>query len=180
MCWIGVLWPQEIWSRVRPKTAAILSRSSGLGVHRPRTMAKTRCSSSPDNSASFRASIPRSRHNRSTPLGCASAIVDPQSLRAATELWAVAIDVRDLRRVAPGDLLGRDTKRRGQAPPLFRARRVAAVDDRFDDALVEAGLLDEIGHGQSAFGHPVGDGFGIGHVAPLARRVDARGRQDAA
>src|SRR5262245_32701459 len=147
MCWIGVLCPQAIWSRVRPNTAAILSRSSGLGVHRPRTIAKTRCSSRPDNSASFRASIPRSTHSWSTPFGCASAIVDPYSSRAAAELRAVAVDMRDLRRVAPGHLFWRDAQRRGQAAPLFRAGRVAAVDDRLDDTLVEAGLFNEVGHG---------------------------------
>ena len=31
---MGVLCPQVIWSRLRPKTAATLSRSDGLGVHR--------------------------------------------------------------------------------------------------------------------------------------------------
>src|SRR5438045_1058959 len=54
MCWIGVLWPQATWSRVSPKTAAIRSRSSGLGVHRPSPLAATRCPCTPDRAERWR------------------------------------------------------------------------------------------------------------------------------
>src|SRR6185312_2487633 len=74
MCWIGVLCPQAIWSRVNPNTAAILSRSSGLGVQRPSAIASTRCSSTLAFVASCRVSRLCSRH-RSSMLRTASGMI---------------------------------------------------------------------------------------------------------
>src|SRR5262249_2350935 len=125
MCWIGVLWPQEIWSRVRPKTAATLSRSAGLGVHRPSAMASTRDSSSPGGPAAS-CTLILCAWQRSLTLLSAS-IVPPS--RAAAELRAVAVDVRHRVDVPPGDLLRGDAEGCRQPLPLLRARGVAAVDD---------------------------------------------------
>src|SRR4051794_2245785 len=68
MCCTGVVWPQTMSWRVRPKTAAMRSRSSGLGVQRPRMMAATWPSSRPDFAASWRLSRPCSAHSCSTRL----------------------------------------------------------------------------------------------------------------
>src|SRR4051794_4630910 len=153
MCWMGVLWPQAICSRVRPKTAAMRSRSAGLGVHRPRRIATTRCSSTPERSASCRASMPAAAHNWSTLLRF-SAIVGPS--RTAAELRAVAVHVRDFGAVSPRHLVGSDAECGGQALPLLRAGRVAGLRDRLHDAAVEAGRLDELVEAQAALRHPVG------------------------
>src|SRR5437660_5943083 len=104
MCWIGVLCPHEICSRVLPNTAATLSRSAGLGVHRPSTMASTRDSSSPERSASCLTSILCSWHRSLTLL--ADSMVPPSG--AAAELRAVAVDVGHRVDVPPGDLLRGD------------------------------------------------------------------------
>src|SRR5262245_30592057 len=130
MCWIGVLWPQAIWSRVRPKTAAILSRSLGLGVQRPRTMAAVRPSSRPERAASSLASSLCSRQRSLTCFCCSMA----RPSRAAAELWAVPLDVDDFVAVAPGDVVWRDTEGCGQPLPLLRAGRPAGLDDGFNDA----------------------------------------------
>src|SRR5580704_678791 len=95
------------------------SRSSGLGVQRPRMIAPTRDSSTPERSASCRTSMPCSAHSCSM-VWVVSAIAG-SSLRAAAELRAVAVHVLDLRLVPPGDLLRFDAQGGGQAAALFRA-----------------------------------------------------------
>src|ERR1700731_3709795 len=79
MCWMGVTWPQTICSRVRPKTVATASRSAGLGVQRPVTIARTRDSSSPLLAASSGTVIPFSAHKRATvwPLSIVCSLHDP-------------------------------------------------------------------------------------------------------
>src|SRR5262249_34974246 len=144
MCWIGVLWPQVIWSRVRPNTAATLSRSAGLGVQRPSTMASTRCSSSPDRSASCLWSIPCSRQSSSTlllasittpPAGEKSPGLAPS--RRAAELRPVAVQVFHRDAVPPEDLVRGDAEGRRHALPLLGAGGVAALDDGGEDFPVQ-------------------------------------------
>jgi hypothetical protein len=63
---LGVWCSQVIGPLFRPKAAATLSRSDGLGVHRPRTMARTRWSSNPVLPASCLWSIPCSLQRSAT------------------------------------------------------------------------------------------------------------------
>src|SRR5262245_15303059 len=163
MCWIGVLWPQATSSRVRPNTRAMASRSSGLGVHRPSAMARTRCSSTPDRSASCLTSIPCSTHKRSTDLGWSDI---PASSRAAAELRAVPVDMLDLGDVPPRDLVRPDTEGPGQAPALLRARGVPPRRDRLDHAILQPRRLDQPGQVEAAYGHPLGERFDARHAPP--------------
>src|SRR3954467_8510166 len=126
MCWIGVLWPHETWSRVRPNTRAMASRSSGLGVHRPSTIARTRDSSRPDRSASCLTSIPCSTHRRSTDLGWSDI---PASSRTAAELGAVAVHVLHPGRVPPGHLVRLDPQGSTLPAGLVRARGGPVLGD---------------------------------------------------
>src|SRR5206468_3776614 len=63
--------------------------------------------------------------------------ITSRTSRTAAELRAVAVHVLDRVDVAPGDLIGIHAKGCCQALALFRARRIARLDDRLDDALVE-------------------------------------------
>src|SRR5262249_49863880 len=133
---MGVLCPQAICSRVSPNTPATLSRSVGLGVQRPSTMANTRCSSRPAFSVSCLWSIRCAAHNSSTLF--AASIVTPPS-RTAAELRPVPVDMGHRVHVAPGNVLRRDTQGRGEALPLLRAWRVAAIDHCLHHLLVKSG-----------------------------------------
>ncbi len=146
---MGVLWPtQTIWScRQAAKTAAAMA-SRLARARRPSARARWRrraCSSTPDRSASRRASRPFSG---STCLIDASwriaHLLSPS--RAAAELRAVAVDVLDLRRMSPRDLVRADPRQRRPAGrALLRAGRANGPARRLlHDAAVQAGRRDQI------------------------------------
>src|SRR5438093_1541053 len=100
-------------------------------------MARTRCSSSPALAASWRWSRWCSAH-RSLTLLLASMSGTPAELRAVT------VHVLHLGDVAPGNLPDVDAQGLGQPPPLLRAGRVAALDDRLDDLAVQARRVHQV------------------------------------
>src|SRR5262245_29970053 len=167
MCWIGVVWPQLICPRVRPNAAATLSRSAGLGVQRPSTIASTRCSSSPARSASCFTSILCSAQSSSTLLR-ASIPAIPSSGRPA-ELRAVAVQVLHRRLVPPGDLVLAQAEGGGDPVALRRARRPAPLDDRPHPPRVQPAPLGELPVVEAVLAAQLRDGLARFHDRPRDR-----------
>jgi hypothetical protein len=116
------------------------SRSWGLGVHRPSTTARTRCSSTPACSANCLASIPRSAQSCATPSGL------------------------PLRPMPPGDLTRDDPQRGGQPLAPLRAGRVAATGDRLDHPPIQPRGLDQFRQADTPLRHPAGECLHLRHA----------------
>src|SRR5712692_11985577 len=75
----------------------------------------------------------------------------------ASALWTVAAQVLDRDRVSPGNVVGRNAERGGQALALRRTRRVVAAYDGLDKFRIQTRAGGKLANAHSSLFHAVCD-----------------------